>query len=178
MAAATAAFLSSTGASFCGASSVVLSAFASCAAFLALARAMAAATADFLSSGLAGSSLCAFCSLYCRACSLRNARSFATSLLSGSSASPCCFLALARAIAAATADFSSLLADLLLTLAKASATFCFSSGVLTAGLRLWRFCRSACSRSRRSFRASKRSLARSALIFSACCSFISTLATR
>ena len=142
---------------------------------------MAAATADFLSStGVvsADSSVCDFCSLYLRACSLRSARSFATSLLSGSSSSPCCFLALARAIAAATADFSSPLSDLFLTRASASATFCFSSADLAAGLRLWRFWRSSCSRSKRSFRASKRSFALSALILSACCSLISTLAIR
>ena len=117
------------------------SAFCSaCAAFFALARAIAAATADFLSSGAGDDSpSAAFCSLYLRAFSLRSARSLATSLLSGSSSSPCCFFALARAIAAATADFSSPSDDLLLTRARASATFCFSSDVFAAGLRLWRF---------------------------------------
>ena len=86
MAAATAAFLSSAGAA------VSLSVVEE-AAFLALARAMAAATAAFLSS--AGAALspsvvdaAAFCSLYLRACSLRAARSKATSLLSGSKSAP------------------------------------------------------------------------------------------
>ena len=150
-----------------------------CAAFFALARAMAAATADFLSSlsTLSSPCSCAFCSLYLRACSLRAARSLATSELSGSSSAPC-FFAFARAIAAATADLLSLSSDLALTRASASATFCFSPSDLAAGLRLWRFWRSSCSRSKRSLRASKRSFARSALICSACCSFISALATR
>ena len=100
---------------------------------------MAAATADFLSSLSRFSSpcSCAFCSLYLRACSLRAARSLTTSELSGSSsASGPCFFALARAIAAATADLLSLASDLLFTRASASATFCFSPSDFAAGLRL------------------------------------------
>ncbi|CAH9052247.1 hypothetical protein PSECIP111951_00577 [Pseudoalteromonas holothuriae] len=72
-----------------------------------------------------------FCSLYERACSLRLARSFATSLLSGSKLPSAAFFALARAMAACTADLSPCFC---LTLSSASATLAFSfsfSGLVT-----------------------------------------------
>ncbi|CSC36030.1 Uncharacterised protein [Vibrio cholerae] len=77
-----------------------------------MARAIAAATADFLSSApsLVDASVTSpFCALRSRAWRLRSSRSLAISLLSGSLAPLCAAsacLALARAIAAAIAGFT------------------------------------------------------------------------
>ena len=122
--------------------------------FFAFARAIAAETADFLSlvavcsislSSEFDTSFC-FSSLYKRAFSFRSALCLATSVLSGkaSAFSFCCFLALARAIAADTADCSGLS---LFTFAIACAILFCSAVVLGLAGFLCRFSRSSFSRS-------------------------------